>query len=986
MAQSNHLEFGNQLDIEQILFEAQHRWLRTPEICEILQNYKRFNIAPEPPNLPPSGALFLFDKKVLRYFRKDGHSWKKKKDGKTVKEAHERLKAGSIDVLHCYYAHGEDNENFQRRSYWMLKEELSHIVLVHYREVKGYRTAFNRFKETEEDIANTQNKQIICNSEAESSLNSGLQQNCCPMLSQNNDSRSPQASNYEDAESGNQAKSTTVSSLEIDVDRPVQKHQNEPWGWENVLENHNVRVQFASLESSILNVQSDSVHTNSKQENVITKLLLTDPCCETQASRDLAQGSEEWQAMHAMDYQTEPSALACKEDQVDVVSNLTGVKNSSHFSSARTLLDRPVKDETLPKIDSFSQWMCKELEDVEPVKPSSGAYWDADDKRSDCPNLPPQDEFDSYTIGPSLSQDQHFKIIDFAPNWGYAGSETKVLITGKFMKTRLGAENCQWSCMFGEVEVPAEVIADGALRCHAPPHCVGRVPFYVTCSNRLACSEVREFEYQDKFMHAVDATSLIQIKFCKLLSLGSSYRQNIVPCNGDGNSDLDHEITSLQKGNDNEWFHILELSSKEEFSLGELKDRLAEKIIKERFCEWLLCKRTEGGKGPRVLDENGQGVLHFAAALGYDWAISLTVAAGISINFRDVRGWTALHWAAYYGRERTVVYLISLGASAGALTDPSPTYPMGRTPADLASENGHKGISGFLAESALSAHLECLTLKDKFKQDSTVEVLGMTSVLTATERTATPISKGVNLDGLSLKDSLAAVCNASQAAARIHQVFRSHSFKRNRRREFGNDKKETPDEYALSAVTLNSPKRGQHDEPVHAAAVRIQNKFRSWKGRREFITLRKKIVKIQAHVRGHQVRKHYKAFVWSVGIVEKVILRWRRKKSGLRGFKSESLPVTKPQSEGKSFEDDYDFFKEGRKQTEQRLQKALSRVKSMVRYPEARDQYRRLLTAVSEIKDMKDGCSNAIDGAYAATSMGDDLVDLDRLLNDGTTP
>lgn len=35
----------------------------------------------------------MFDRKVLRYFRKDGHSWRKKKDGKSIKEAHERLKA-----------------------------------------------------------------------------------------------------------------------------------------------------------------------------------------------------------------------------------------------------------------------------------------------------------------------------------------------------------------------------------------------------------------------------------------------------------------------------------------------------------------------------------------------------------------------------------------------------------------------------------------------------------------------------------------------------------------------------------------------------------------------------------------------------------------------------------------------------------------------------------------------------------------------------
>ncbi|PNY02588.1 GTPase OBG, partial [Trifolium pratense] len=42
--------------------------------------------------MPPSGSLLLFDRKVTRYFRKDGHNWRKQKDGKTVREAHERLK------------------------------------------------------------------------------------------------------------------------------------------------------------------------------------------------------------------------------------------------------------------------------------------------------------------------------------------------------------------------------------------------------------------------------------------------------------------------------------------------------------------------------------------------------------------------------------------------------------------------------------------------------------------------------------------------------------------------------------------------------------------------------------------------------------------------------------------------------------------------------------------------------------------------------
>lgn len=38
------------------------------------------------------GRIILFDRKMLRNFRKDGHNWKKKKDGRTVKEAHEHLK------------------------------------------------------------------------------------------------------------------------------------------------------------------------------------------------------------------------------------------------------------------------------------------------------------------------------------------------------------------------------------------------------------------------------------------------------------------------------------------------------------------------------------------------------------------------------------------------------------------------------------------------------------------------------------------------------------------------------------------------------------------------------------------------------------------------------------------------------------------------------------------------------------------------------
>lgn len=111
-----------------------------------------------------------------------------------------------------------------------------------------------------------------------------------------------------------------------------------------------------------------------------------------------------------------------------------------------------------------------------------------------------------------------------------------------------------------------------------------------------------------------------------------------------------------------------------------------------------------------------------------------------------------------------------------------------------------------------------------------------------------------DLDGqsyeLSLKDSLAAVCNATQAAARIHQVFRMQSFQRKQLKEYDDDKFGISDERALSLVTVNVKphKSGPRNEPVHAAAIRIQNKFRGWKGRREFLMIRQRIVKIQVRM------------------------------------------------------------------------------------------------------------------------------------------
>lgn len=190
--------------------------------------------------------------------------------------------------------------------------------------------------------------------------------------------------------------------------------------------------------------------------------------------------------------------------------------------------------------------------------------------------------------------------------------------------------------------------------------------------------------------------------------------------------------------------------------------------------------------------------------------------------------------------------LVSLGAAPGLVTDPSPEHKLGRTPADLASDNGHKGISGLLAEFSLVSHLSSLAVDD-CREDAGREAAGLKAVQTISERTPTPGIYGDVAEELSLKDSLTAVLNATQAADRIHQVYRMQSFQRKQLTEFENDELGVLDQYAVSLLASREGRSGQGDGLAQAAATHIQKKFRGWKKRKEFLIIRQRIVKIQVN-------------------------------------------------------------------------------------------------------------------------------------------
>lgn len=117
--------------------------------------------------------------------------------------------------------------------------------------------------------------------------------------------------------------------------------------------------------------------------------------------------------------------------------------------------------------------------------------------------------------------------------------------------------------MFGETEVPVEILQEGVLRCEAPHH-PGKVNLCISCSNRESCSEVREFEYRVKtssssqnnscFTEASKSTEelLLLVRFVQLLLSDNPSHKEI---RGSTDSGIH---TRKVKNDDDPWNHVME--------------------------------------------------------------------------------------------------------------------------------------------------------------------------------------------------------------------------------------------------------------------------------------------------------------------------------------------------------------------------------------------------------------------------------------------
>ncbi|KAL8161729.1 hypothetical protein V2J09_013218 [Rumex salicifolius] len=295
--------------------------------------------------------------------------------------------------------------------------------------------------------------------------------------------------------------------------------------------------------------------------------------------------------------------------------------------------------------------------------------------------------------------------------------------------------------------------------------------------------------------------------------------------------------------------------------------------------------------------------------------------------------------------------LIACGASVSAVTDPTAQDPMGKNAASIADANGHKGLAAYLSASALTSRFSDLTIeKEDFRSTSNEFV--------ASDEDQSRMNHVLEV--------------SRKAAERTQTAYRVHSFRRKQQKEAAN-RGET--EYGLtcdetlcvSAAVIPRPK----SKNKNVAALTIQKYYKGWKRRTQFLTMRTKVIKIQAHVRGYRFRKYYRV-IRVVSIMEKIVLRWRRKRFSLRDFRLKGEAM----DEGE--ERDEDIFKDFRKKKlDTTVNEALERVRCLRDSGEAQGQCSRMLRAFRVAKARLGVSTKALISLNGASFGENDTADFD---------
>ncbi|KAK0600134.1 hypothetical protein LWI29_011983 [Acer saccharum] len=365
-------------DIESLFQEARSCWLKLAEVHFILQNHEKYQLNQEAPQKPSGGSVFLFNKRVLRFFRKDGRA---------IGEAHERLKGKPTSS--SVAASPEAGASSLLQALRRLEEQLS--------------------------------------------LNDDIYQEI--------DSLPNQYFEYK----GGISKQEQFDALLQIPEYTIQEQYN---GGHPGFQDHS--SNFVLHDDA--GIDGQHLHQS--------------------CGHGYADGSK-----GPLSWQEEKQLSSSRREMAEKQEHSPWPNfNGSHVEHSTMLLPQEVNSFKSPAYSSV-------IGTHETNSDYNTMFFDQDQI-----GVPLEGD-----LSLTVAQKQKFTIREISPEWGYTTEATKVIIAGSFFCDPLESS---WLCMFGDIEVPIQIIQDGVIRCEAPPRPPGKVTLCITSDNRESCSEVKEFDYR----------------------------------------------------------------------------------------------------------------------------------------------------------------------------------------------------------------------------------------------------------------------------------------------------------------------------------------------------------------------------------------------------------------------------------------------------------------------------------------------------------
>ncbi|XP_066588029.1 calmodulin-binding transcription activator 2 isoform X2 [Prorops nasuta] len=679
-------------------FPAQrHRWNTNEEIAAILISFQRHSEwqSREVKIRPRSGSMLLYSRKKVHY-RRDGYCWKKRKDGKTTREDHMKLKVQGVECIYGCYVHSAILPTFHRRCYWLLQNP--EIVLVHYLNVP-YPDGDAKLAALPPCLALPPNKKEWTRDELASQLR--------PMfLGSDEDPNNPHLAQHSNhpidrivsqlLDRQRASSTTSTSSAQLAPRRLTPDNQ---------VSSTTGGQQPSATASPARRVYSRHSHSTQSQQPAPLVLSLQQIqggggllILNSQPYHHQQQQHQQQQQRQPQQQQQQPQQQQNQQVEMQQVSETQIVQQTSVDREQQTQQDINTQDgmerstvQPLPISNSasgvtdFVETLDLSQEDIQrtlsanmvPPSPSHSPAdnsminpmdfidssddvlalnIDAFDVFGDLPELhdfdteqPKTEERNNPENETGCHPGTTVHIAEYSPEWSYTEGGVKVLVAGPWTG---GSGSQSYSVLFDAEPVEACLVQPGVLRCRCPAHAPGIASLQVACDGFVVSDSVA-FEYR------------------RAPTSEPSPEKALL----DRLADVEARLQGPGPPS----------------PVAHLEERLV------AYCQDAVVRPWRAGAEP--LQSGGPTLLHLAAGLGYSrlacallhWRSenpSSVLDAEVDALRQDGAGLTPLAWACAAGHADTARILYRWNAMALCVRD-----CQNRSATELAAENGHTAIA-----------------------------------------------------------------------------------------------------------------------------------------------------------------------------------------------------------------------------------------------------------------------------------------------------